>query len=93
MTNIYRADPIFTAIKRHRISEAAFIAAPEREMDKYAMERREAYVALLSLTPTTIAGCAALLRYVEEHAAKYDNSLFAEYSNPFTPLAKVCSPE
>jgi hypothetical protein len=82
MTNVHKVDPIFAAIERHRICDAAFEGAPDRELDTYAIERRDAYVALLSLTPTTIAGCPALLRYVEEHEAKYGNWLFDECSDP-----------
>ena len=82
MTNVHKVDPIFAAIERHRICDAAFEGAPERELDTYAIERRDAYVALLSLTPTTIAGCAALLRYVEGHEGTYGNWLFDECSDP-----------
>lgn len=93
MTNVHKVDPIFSAIERHRIADAAFEDAPERELDKYAIERRDAYVALLSLTPTTIAGCAALLRYVEEHEAKYNNWFSMNAAIPSAPLARVCCRE
>lgn len=77
------ADPIFAAIERHRQAEAAFTAACHAMDNAPSLEGAEAlvgarldravqeYTVLTGMTPTTVAGCAALLRYIEAHEAKY----------------------
>src|SRR5450759_3740398 len=70
-------DPIFAALERHRQIEAAYIAACYEPIDQAKEQAREDRVIklchrssnalgeLVAMTPTTLAGCAALLRYLE----------------------------
>ena len=73
-------DPIFAAIEGHRIAHAAFVRAKsDNELDRCGNISWERYEALLATTPTSKAGCAALLRYIDEHEANYGVGLFGEY--------------
>lgn len=58
-------DPIFAAIERHRAAEAAHCAACEAADDDTMTEETADPVLceLVVMTPTTVAGCAALLLY------------------------------
>ena len=60
-----RPDPIFAAIEKHRIANAAFHAASSdaRSIELSGTESA-ARIKLCAVTPQTVAGCAALLRYV-----------------------------
>jgi hypothetical protein len=56
-------DPIFAAIEGHRIADAALVLAKSvNELDRCGDISWERYEALSATTPTSIAGCAALLR-------------------------------
>ena len=74
-------DPIFAAIEGHRIADAALVRAKsDNELDRcgdISWERYEARV-----LHDSKAGCAALLRYVDEHEANYGVGLFGEYDDP-----------
>jgi len=87
-------DPIFEAIERHRRAKAAWTAAYEaldtlphekvreagRACDDLSEVTHQELVALVRMTPTTIAGCAALLRHLEQHENEHDSpALFADY--------------
>jgi hypothetical protein len=64
--------PIFAAIEKHRAAYAAFCAACAEltgDADDTEIEDLEA---LLQTRPTTLAGCAAVLRYIDEYAAAGD---------------------
>jgi len=71
-------DPVFAAINRHRQIEAAYVTAcyePDVQataVSKLSHESSEALGELVAMTPTTLAGCAALLRYLEAHENSYD---------------------
>ena len=70
-----QVDPIFAAIERHRKTEAAFAASSEGSgncSDELCDKSSDAYVALVKMTPATLAGCAALLRHLEAHERSYD---------------------
>ena len=76
-------DPIFAAIEGHRIADAALVRAKsDNELDRCGDISWERYEALLATTPTSKAGCAALLRYIDEHEANYGVGLFGEYDDP-----------
>ena len=78
-------DPIFALIERHKVVEAAYVAAchaedmldegKDDEWDELVAETRRATIAqleiLLVTTPQTVAGCAALLKYLDAFAADY----------------------
>jgi len=99
-----RPDPIFAAIERHRQAEAAFgrafettdqttagILAAEDKTDEFGEVSSEAYADLVCMTPRTVAGCAALLRHVEEHENEYDRpALFGDF-NPERRVYKAGS--
>jgi hypothetical protein len=68
------ADPIFAAIERHRKIEAAFAASGKASGNcsgELCDKSSDAYVALVKMTPVTLAGCAALLRHLEAHERSY----------------------
>jgi hypothetical protein len=89
-------DPIFAAIECSREAEAAFVeflktAARENQPNDEAFKRQEgelndesiAQLAdLVAMTPTTVAGCAALLSYIEEFELNNDQApLFANFTD------------
>jgi hypothetical protein len=60
-------DPIFAAIEAHRRADAAYCAACEADVPEIAMDAAWAAAdKLLNIRPTTVAGVAALLRYLYE---------------------------
>ena len=73
-------DPIFAAIERHRGAAAVYAASDpdtDPEGDALALiEDEDAREVLLTTRPTTLAGCAAVLRYVASYDADHDISLF-----------------
>jgi hypothetical protein len=83
------ADPIFAAIEKHRQIEAAYVAACNEPIQQTSEDRvfelchrsSAALVALVALTPTTLAGCAALLRYLEAHEEAYDRAAMLDDHN------------
>ena len=82
-------DPIFAAIEDHRIADAALVRAKgDNELDRCGDLSWERYKALLATTPTSQAGCAALLRYIDEHEANYGVGLFGEYDDPAKSAGK-----
>jgi selenocysteine lyase/cysteine desulfurase len=84
------SDPIFAAIKRHRQIEAAYVAACNEPTDQAKEQAREdranklygrssdALGELVAMTPTTLAGCAAVLRYLETHEKSYDEAVLLD---------------
>jgi hypothetical protein len=61
-------DPIFAAIRGHRIAEAALARAKsDSELDRRGDIGWGRYAKLLATKPTSIMGCAALLRYIGKH--------------------------
>jgi hypothetical protein len=85
------SDPIFAAIERHRQIEAAYVAACNEPIGDEATEQAtEARVnghchgssnalgELVAMTPTTVAGCAAVLRYLETHEQSYDEAILLD---------------
>ena len=87
-------DPIFALIERHRAAAAVYdVSNPDAdpEGDELALaEDKAALKELLTTRPITLAGCAAVLRYVASYDAAYDISLFdlvdAEPCETFLPL-------
>jgi hypothetical protein len=80
-------DPIYAAIERHRLADAAYVAALDRgdtEAVKAACSEREALalVAMLRTKPETLAGALAVLRYVADWAENNDVGLFQGWSSP-----------
>jgi selenocysteine lyase/cysteine desulfurase len=83
-------DPIFAAIERHRQAEATYVAACNEPTDQAKEQAREdranklcgrssdALGELVAMTPTTLAGCAAVLRYLETHEKSYDEAVLLD---------------
>ncbi|MGA9896005.1 MAG: hypothetical protein WBQ55_27480 [Xanthobacteraceae bacterium] len=77
------ADPIFAALERHRQAEAAYQAAcmseEIRDDDELLVELSDRsdgqYTVITKMTPTSVAGCAALLRHVEKYENFYGGGL------------------
>jgi hypothetical protein len=70
------SDPIFAAIERHRAAYVAEVALNDSDDDD-AMSaacdvEMEALESLLTTAPTTLPGCVAVLRYIEEHSEQLD---------------------
>jgi hypothetical protein len=86
-------DPIFAAIERHRQIEAAFAASGKASgncSDELGEAEYKAYVGLVTMTPTTLAGCAALLRYLEAHERSRDRpALFANQRDLLSRIAAM----
>ena len=59
-------DPIFAVIEHHRQKEAAFSAALLVDEDSDD-DANDALAELVETTPTTLAGCVAVLIYVDNH--------------------------
>lgn len=76
-------DPIFAAIEAHRQAEVTYAAAGGEMSDESFGELGaasfERLVELLPMTPTTVVGCAAMLRHVAEYLSAYDRNLFEGY--------------
>jgi hypothetical protein len=83
-------DPIFAAIEKHRQIEAAYVAACNEHVEQAREQAREDRVTklchrsslalgeLVAMTPTTVAGCAAVLRYLEAHEKSYDEAVLLD---------------
>jgi hypothetical protein len=77
-----KPDPVFAAIERHRAADAAWAADVDNDRRHKAEGR--AIVALLKTQPTTLAGCAALLRYIGEIGpGHHDAALFKSWTDPW----------
>jgi hypothetical protein len=81
------ADPVFAAIEAHRVALAEVerqesgLGLPDATDEAYADEG-EAITDLVRTTPTTVAGCAALLRHLQEYTdADLGSAPFADYQN------------
>jgi len=76
-------DPIFAASESHRIAEAAFAAScSDEQLNTIGRKSWKLYGALLATEPTTVAGCAALLRHIEAYEESYDRSLYGDCGQP-----------
>jgi hypothetical protein len=95
------ADPIFAAISRHRAANAVHAAVCLREDDDDESWGRacdaafHALAELVAITPTTLAGCVAMLRYIDHitHPAPEieEGALFAGYTRVQEPARDLLS--
>jgi hypothetical protein len=81
------SDPIFIAIEKHRLADAAFDDSLDRGADESVKEARQdqegaALIDLLRTRPASLAGCLAALRYVADWAESNDAGLFHDWSGP-----------
>ena len=81
-------DPVFAAIEAHRAARArvvAFFADNTGDLpDDLGAAEADRVAELLAMTPTTPAGCAAMMRHIEaylhEEAAGGQGQLFHEWT-------------
>lgn len=81
------SDPIFAAIERHRLVDAAYDDSIERGADEAVKSERgeqehAALISLLRTKPETHEGCLAVLRYVVDWAENNDAGLFHDWNSP-----------
>jgi len=75
-------DPVFAAIERHRAADAAWAAKVDDDMLQTA--EGVAMVDLLKTQPTTLAGCAEVLRYMGEiGTGHHEAALFKSWTEPW----------
>jgi hypothetical protein len=72
-------DPTFAAIENHRQAEAAWVAVCDDEHNGLCDVSIARLTELLTMTPTSVAGCAAMLRHVAKYADSYDGNLLENY--------------
>jgi hypothetical protein len=71
-------DPVFALIEEHRIAYIAHGAvraaadSTEAQLEAASETDIEARDSLTNIAPSTVAGCAALLRYVADHVAVHE---------------------
>jgi hypothetical protein len=79
-------DPIFAAIERQKATAAAWgshdgDADPRRDKRLHAADTK-ALRALLTTRPTTLEGCAAVLRYIGEYGDRNNCGLLHDFIDP-----------
>lgn len=90
-------DPIFEAIEKHRLADAAFDDSLTRNANVSVKDTREdqertALIALLRTKPETLAGCLAALRCVADWADHNDAGLFHGWNDPHRSAAVAFLP-
>jgi hypothetical protein len=82
-----QAEAAFGGIYDNEIMRGAVYLTPaikalEDQAGELCVRSNAAYVELVKLTPTTLAGCAALLRHLEAHERSYDQpALLANHNH------------
>ena len=61
-------DPIFAAIKAHQEAWDLAREASDDDIDALMAAEADRLAELLRMTPTTIAGCAAMMRWIETYS-------------------------
>ena len=79
-------DPIFAAIKAHRAAWDLACEASDDDIDALMAAEADRLAELLRMTPTTIAGCAAMMRWIETYTRDEANQsyLFHDWDNPWS---------
>jgi len=79
-------DPIFAAIKAHQTAWDLAREASDDDIDTLMAAEADRLAELLRMTPTTIAGCAAMLRWIETYARDEVNHshLFHDWDDPWS---------
>jgi hypothetical protein len=78
-------DPIFTAIEKHRLLDAAYDDSLQRRAHESAktgceVQESAALIALLRTKPKTLAGSLAVLRYVVDWAEHNGTGFFSDWN-------------
>ena len=79
-------DPIFAAIKAHQAAWELAREASDDDIDALMAAEADRLAELLRMTPTTIAGCAAMMRWIETYTRDEANQshLFHDWDDPWS---------
>ena len=79
-------DPIFAAIKAHQAAWKLAREAGDHDIDALMAAEANRLAELLRTTPTTIAGCAAMMRWIETYTRDEANHshLFCDWDDPWS---------
>ena len=79
-------DPIFAAIKAHKEAWDLAREASDDDIDALMAAEADHLAKLLRMTPTTIVGCAAMMRWIETYTRDEDNPshLFYDWDDPWS---------
>jgi hypothetical protein len=79
-------DPIFAAIEAHQRAWHLACEASEDDIDARMAAEADRLAELLRMTPTTIAGCAAMMRWIETYSREEANQshLFHDWEDPWS---------
>ncbi len=79
-------DPIFAAIKAHQAAWELACEASDHDIDVLMAAEANRLAELLRTTPTTIAGCAAMMRWIETYSRDEANHshLFYDWDDPWS---------
>jgi len=79
-------DPIFAAIKAHQAAWELAREASDDDIDALMDAEAGQLAKLLRMTPTTIAGCAAMMRWIETYTRDDANNshLFCDWDDPWS---------
>ena len=79
-------DPIFAAIKAHQEAWDLAREASDDDIDAPMDAEAGQLAELLRMTPTTIAGCAAMMRWIETYTRDDANHshLFCDWDDPWS---------
>ena len=79
-------DPIFAAIKAHQAAWELAREASDDDIDALMDAEARQLAELLRMTPTTIAGCAAMMRWIETYTRADENHshLFYDWDDPWS---------
>ena len=69
-------DPIFAAIKAHQAAWDLAREASDDDIDTLMAAEADRLAELLRMTPTTIAGCVAMLRWIETYSRDEANESY-----------------
>jgi len=79
-------DPIFDAIEAHQAAWDLAREASDDNIDALMAAEADRLAELLRMTPTTIAGCAAMMRWIETYSRDEANHshLFQDWDDPWS---------
>ena len=79
-------DPIFAAIKAHQAAWELAREASDDNIDALMAAEADRLAELLKMTPTTMAGCAAMMRWIETYSRDEANHshLFQDWDDPWS---------
>ena len=79
-------DSIFAAIEAHQAAWDLAREASDDDIDALMAAEADHLAKLLRMTPTTIAGCAAMMRWIETYSRDEANQshLFHDWDDPWS---------